>query len=208
MESTAMREPSIRNSKRISQPKKKKLSFRAYQEIHQNEPPTSYLETLMHLFKGNVGTGCFAMAEAMKHGGIIAGPLFTLLIAVICVHVQHLLIKCAENVMDHFNLDQRPDYAETVEMSFTMSKYPKWHRWGPILKKTCNVFICITQLGFCSVYFLFIGTNFKNVLGAYDINIEIHLMVAIVFVPILLTSVIRQLKYIGKKMRLNLGKFY
>jgi hypothetical protein len=29
-------------------------------EAPKEQPPTSYTETLMHLFKGNVGPGCFA----------------------------------------------------------------------------------------------------------------------------------------------------
>lgn len=38
---------------------KKKVSFMGYEEIHENQQPTSYLETLINLFKGNVGTGEF-----------------------------------------------------------------------------------------------------------------------------------------------------
>jgi hypothetical protein len=29
-------------------------------ELTKQPPPTTYAETLMHLFKGNVGPGCFA----------------------------------------------------------------------------------------------------------------------------------------------------
>lgn len=30
------------------------VSFRGYEELHKNHPPTSYAETMMNLFKGNV----------------------------------------------------------------------------------------------------------------------------------------------------------
>lgn len=32
--------------------RKKKMSFMGYEEIHENQPPTSYIETLANLFKG------------------------------------------------------------------------------------------------------------------------------------------------------------
>jgi hypothetical protein len=38
-------------------PSKKKVSFMGYEELHEAQPPTSYIETFANLFKGNVGTG-------------------------------------------------------------------------------------------------------------------------------------------------------
>lgn len=178
--------------------RKKKVSFMFYEEIRENEPPTGYAATLMNLFKGNVGTGCYAMAEAFMNGGIIVGPILTLIIAVICIHTMHLLSKCSSYVKDQQRLAQRPDYAETVEMSFSSSKSEKWQRTAKAMKTICNVFICITQLGFCSVYFLFIAENVKNVLDYYGFEIEIHFMIVIVLVPVWLTALVRKLKYIGK----------
>lgn len=196
MESKASKDKPPTSAEILAKPKK--ASFRAYEEIHQNQPPTSYMATMMNLFKGNVGTGCYAMADAMKNGGIILGPILTLIIALICVHVQHMLIKCSEYIQDRNHLISRPDYAETVEMCFISSKQVKWQRMAPILKKTCNIFICITQLGFCSVYFLFISQNIKNVLDYYNIEIELHLMIAIVLVPVWLSALITKLTYIGE----------
>lgn len=57
-----------------------------------SDHPTSYLETLMHLFKGNVGPGLFAMGDAFKNAGIIAAPIMTLFLGIICVHSQHILV--------------------------------------------------------------------------------------------------------------------
>lgn len=176
----------------------KKTSIRAHEGIHKNHPPTSYFETLMHFFKANVGTGCFALASAMMNGGIIVGPLLLIGIGLICVHVQHILVNCANHVKTLNNLDFRPDYAETLELSFLSSKNEKCRRWGPRMKTFCNIFICVAQLGFCSVYFLFVGRNLQQVLNYYDFNISIHWIVSIVLVPIWLSSLIRKLKYIGK----------
>jgi hypothetical protein len=41
---------------------------REKQELDNPPPKTTYMETLTHLFKGNVGPGCFAMSHAVKNG--------------------------------------------------------------------------------------------------------------------------------------------
>lgn len=47
----------------------------------------------MHLLRGNVGAGIFGMGDAFKNGGIILGPVLTVLIGVISVHCQHVLVR-------------------------------------------------------------------------------------------------------------------
>lgn len=160
--------------------------------------PTSYVETLMHLFKGNVGPGCFAMADGMKNGGIILGPILTLFLGVICVHAQHILLNCSAKMMEQHKLTTRPDYAETVELCFSSSTNERWRKLAPAMKRTCNIFICVTQLGFCCIYFLFIGTNLKQVLDFYGFIIDIHVLVSLVLIPIWLSSLITNLKYLGE----------
>ena len=162
------------------------------------ERPTSYLETLMHLFKGNVGPGCYAMADAVKNGGLLLAPLLTLFLGIICVHAQHILLKCSAKMKHRHRLTTKPDYAETVELCFSSSNNERWRNLAPVMKTTCNVFICITQLGFCCIYFLFVGTNLKQVLDFYGIHININLLVAIVLIPVWLSALITNLKFLGK----------
>lgn len=52
-----------------------------------------YVETLMHLLRGNVGAGVFGMGDAFKNGGIILAPSLTILIGLIAVHCQHVLVS-------------------------------------------------------------------------------------------------------------------
>lgn len=161
-------------------------------------PKTNYLETMMHLFKGNVGTGCYAMADAFKNGGLIFGPLMTMVISLICVHAQHVLLECASAMKDKYKMPIKPDYAETVELCFASSSNERWSKMAKVMKRICNVFICITQLGFCSVYYLFISTNIQAVLGFYGYHYEIELLVCFVTIPLLMTSMIRKLKFLGE----------
>lgn len=160
--------------------------------------PTSYLETFMHLFKGNVGPGCYAMADAVKNGGLLLAPVLTLFLGIICVHAQHILLKCSAKMKHRYQLTNKPDYAETVELCFSSSSSERCRKFAPVMKTTCNVFICITQLGFCCIYFLFVGTNLKQVLDYYGVHIGLHVLVTLVMIPVWLSALITNLKFLGK----------
>lgn len=173
-------------------------------ETDEQEPvPTSYAETMMHLFKGNVGPGCYAMADAVKNGGLVLAPVLILLLGIICVHAQHILLQCSTKMKRRFKLAKKPDYAETVELCFTSSSSGRWRNLAPTMKKTCNIFICVTQFGFCCIYLLFIGTNLKQVLDFYEIYMDIHVLVAFVMIPVWLSSLIATLKYLGETFLFN-----
>lgn len=161
----------------------------------KKQPPISYAETIVHLLKGNIGIGYFAISEAIKNCGLILGPLFIVLIALICVHVQHILISCAEEMQELYQMKDKPDYAQTVEMCFVSNL--RWRKSAGLAKGICNGFICVTQLGFCSVYLLFFGTSLKEVLSYHGYDYSIFVLVAILVIPILITSLITDLKYIG-----------
>lgn len=174
-----------------------------YEKDHK---PTSYLETMMHALKANVGTGCFALGAAFKHGGIILGPILLAVIAIICLHGQQMLVKSADFLREKNNLEVALTYAETVEMSFLNSNSEKWRKWAPAMKKICNVFICLTQFGFCCVYLLFVASNIKEIGDFHGIVWNIHVWITIAVVPIWLSTMIRTLKILGKRnyeLRLN-----
>lgn len=59
------------------------------------EHPTSNLDTMIHLLKGNIGTGILAMPDAFKNAGLYMGFFSTLLIGSICTHCMHMLVRCA-----------------------------------------------------------------------------------------------------------------
>lgn len=47
-------------------------------------------ETMVHLLKGNIGTGIFAMPDAFKNAGLLVGSIGVPIMAVICVHCELL----------------------------------------------------------------------------------------------------------------------
>ncbi|XP_035789375.1 proton-coupled amino acid transporter-like protein pathetic isoform X1 [Anopheles albimanus] len=172
---------------------------------------TSYLETLMHLFKGNIGTGCYAMGDAFRNGGLLLATTLTLFLGFVCVHCQHVLLNCAnlmqqrrERERDELGnghgkalADGQPlDFADTVGCCFQYGPVP-FRRWAATMRHIVNVFICVTQLGFCCIYFVFISSNYKQIGDRYGLELTTHHYMALLLVPIILTSIITQLKFLS-----------
>lgn len=153
-----------------------------------SDHPTNYLETIMHIFKGNVGPGLYAMGQAFYNGGILVSPILTVLLGVTCIHSQHLLLIASKKIKSKLPASNKyPDFAETVELCFEYGPV-RFQRWSRAMRLAVNIFICVTQLGFCTVYFGFISNNLKQIYDFYGIHLDIRLDMLIILVPILLPS--------------------
>ena len=47
---------------------------------------------MIHLLKGNIGTGIFAIPDAFKNAGLAVGSVGIPLMALFCVHCMHILV--------------------------------------------------------------------------------------------------------------------
>lgn len=160
------------------------------------EHPTTYLETMMHLFKGNVGSGMFAMGDAYKNAGMAMAPWLIVILGVICVHSQHLLINASNKLKQRLNLESNPDFAGTVELCFATGP-PSLQKYASLMRKLVNLFLCITQFGFCCVYFVFISTNIKQIMDYYGYELDVHYHMIVILAPILLSCLVRNLKFLA-----------
>jgi amino acid permease len=50
---------------------------------------------MIHLLKGNIGTGILAMPDAFKNAGLVIGTVGTLFMGIICTHCMHMLVRSA-----------------------------------------------------------------------------------------------------------------
>ncbi|XP_005376218.1 PREDICTED: proton-coupled amino acid transporter 1 isoform X1 [Chinchilla lanigera] len=136
----------------------------AYQRLGESNS-TTWFQTLIHLLKGNIGTGLLGLPLAVKNAGILLGPLSLLVIGIAAVHCMGLLVKCARHFCCRLN---KPfvDYGDTVMYGLESSP-SAWLRnhahWG---RRVVDFFLIVTQLGFCCVYFVFLADNFKQVIEA------------------------------------------
>ncbi|XP_041845894.1 proton-coupled amino acid transporter 1 [Melanotaenia boesemani] len=124
---------------------------------------TSFCQTLIHLLKGNIGTGLLGLPLAVKNAGLVVGPVSLLIMGVIAVHCMRLLVTCSHHFCAKMN---RPSmtYGEVMQYGMEnvswLRRHSHWGRW------TVNLFLIITQLGFCCVYFVFLSDNVKQVVEA------------------------------------------
>ncbi|KAM6977877.1 proton-coupled amino acid transporter 1 [Aplochiton taeniatus] len=124
---------------------------------------TSFLQTLIHLLKGNIGTGLLGLPLAVKNAGLVLGPLSLFGMGIIAVHCMSLLVKCSHHLSV---MVDKPflDYGESAEYGMENVSWLRRHsKWG---RRLVNMFLIITQLGFCCVYFVFLSDNIKQVVDA------------------------------------------
>ncbi|XP_055968333.1 proton-coupled amino acid transporter 2-like [Sorex fumeus] len=122
-------------------------------------------QALVHLVKGNVGTGILGLPLAMKNSGVLVGPISLLAMGFVATYCMHILVRCAQHLCRKLN---KPflDYGETVRHSLEASPNAWLRRhahWG---RRTIIFFLVVTQLGFCCVYIVFLADNLKQVVEA------------------------------------------
>ncbi|XP_049867849.1 proton-coupled amino acid transporter-like protein pathetic isoform X1 [Pectinophora gossypiella] len=159
------------------------------------EHPTSNFDTLIHLLKGNIGTGILAMPDAFKNAGLIFGVFGTLLMGAICTHCMHILVECSHELCIR---NQRPalSFSEVVEDA--VASGPVFLRpYAKKMKNVVNVFLVITQLGFCCVYFLFVATNLQDTIPlSHKTHLGVYCYLALLFPAMFVLTMLKNLKYL------------
>ncbi|PAA81798.1 hypothetical protein BOX15_Mlig006917g2 [Macrostomum lignano] len=114
---------------------------------------------LMHLLKATIGTGVLAMPGAVRHAGIVAGPIGVALIAMVSLHCTKLLIRVARRLRAETG-QQRMDYDAVAGLAFEYG--PRKLRFlARASRIMLNSFMLINQLGLVAVYYLFVCENLQ-----------------------------------------------
>ncbi|XP_050442267.1 proton-coupled amino acid transporter-like protein CG1139 isoform X2 [Adelges cooleyi] len=160
----------------------------------QLENPTSNLDTMIHLLKGNIGTGILAMPDAFRNSGWLVGLVCTALLGAICTHCMHMLVRCSHELCIR---TQTPSlsFPDAAEMAFEYGP-SKLQKYSKIANKIVNTFLVLTQLGFCCVYFLFVATNLQEVIAHYFFYMPVHTYLVLLLGPMILLNCVKSLKYL------------
>eukprot|EP00094_Tigriopus_californicus_P011926 TCALIF_11521-PA protein Name:"Similar to Slc36a2 Proton-coupled amino acid transporter 2 (Mus musculus)" AED:0.15 eAED:0.15 QI:15/0.83/1/1/1/1/7/255/406 len=156
----------------------------------------SNFDTIVHMLKGNIGTGILAMPDAIKNSGLTVGNIGLVLMGIICVHCMHMLVKSAQELCRRVKVHSLT-YPNVTRQAFATSQSPKLRRFAKTAKSATNVFLCITQLGFCCVYFVFVSQNLKRVVDHHWQEMDYHFYMALVLIPMLALCSVRNLKYLA-----------
>jgi len=143
----------------------------------------------MHILKGNIGVGILGLPIAIKHAGVLVGPVFLAVIAVISVHCMHLIVL-ASHALCFRNNAESYDYGDVAEQLFLHHYGTKWAYRSRVV---IDGFLVVTQMGFCCTYFLFVAENLKQLFGMFDVRI----WVLIIAIPIAVMVFIRKLSVIS-----------
>ncbi|KAM6379758.1 proton-coupled amino acid transporter 1-like isoform 1-T1 [Pluvialis apricaria] len=136
----------------------------SYQRFGESDGTTWY-QTLIHLLKGNIGTGLLGLPLAVKNAGILLGPVSLVVMGIVAVHCMGILVKCAHHFCHRFQ-KQFLDYGGVVVhgLESIPNAWVRTHAvWG---RHIVGLFLIVTQLGFCCVYFVFLADNLKQVISA------------------------------------------
>lgn len=162
------------------------------------EHPTTNCETLIHVLKGNVGTGLLAMPEAFKNAGLWVGFAGIPLMGIICIHCMHTLLKCSRELCARTGAVAL-SYEETAKVAFSAGP-EKCKRWANVVGYTITTFLIITQMGFCCVYFVFVPQNVKQAVDGMvegGTGISNFAFLCMFVIPMLLICYIPDLKYLA-----------
>lgn len=150
------------------------------------EHPTTNLDTMIHLLKGNIGTGILAMPDAFKNAGLYVGLFGTLLMGVICTHCMHMLVKCSHELCRRLQVPSL-NFAEVCHRSFESGPIGL-RRYSTLVRNLINMFLVITQLGFCCVYFVFVAANLREVIAHYYFDLDTRIYLLLLLIPMVLST--------------------
>lgn len=151
------------NSKRSSNFKYTEFEEKKKKMLQSSEKRTTNLQTMMHIFKANIGTGILAMPNAFMNAGLFLGLAVLPMLCCFCTHSMHILIHANRIVSRRLQCGML-EYQELFPKAMQIG--PKvlrpYAQWSATAVNTC---LLLTQLGFCCVYSLFVAENISQFLS-------------------------------------------
>lgn len=99
------------------------------------------------------------MPDAFRNSGLYVGLFGTLLMGAICTHCMHMLVKCCHELSRRLQVPSL-NFSEVCFASFETGPVGI-RKYSHLARNIINLFLIVTQLGFCCVYFVFVAVNIQ-----------------------------------------------
>lgn len=117
---------------------------------------TSTFGATVHMIKGLLGAGLFAMPLAISHCGTVIGTISTLFITFLCAYGMHLIVKVSK-IMCVRARQPMMSFEETTATTFRSSDVPSLQKMAKGMQIFVNVALIGCYYGICCVYVVIIG---------------------------------------------------
>lgn len=122
---------------------------------------TNYAQSLMHMIKGNLGTGILAMPASFAHTGLVSAIIGLPILCFIATYCVHLLIRSSQH-LETKSKGITFQYASLAKHSFKSG--PMWLRsYSGAMCFLVDATLLIAQIGVCCVYLVFVVDNIAKV---------------------------------------------
>ena len=78
------------------------------------------VQTIMHVMKGNIGTGMLALPRAVSLAGLWTGSIGLIFICLFCIQCMHLIVQTAQRLCVKTGRTNM-SYADVAEFTFSTS---------------------------------------------------------------------------------------
>ncbi|XP_075230425.1 proton-coupled amino acid transporter-like protein acs isoform X2 [Lycorma delicatula] len=164
-------------------------------EHREVKHPTSFWETLIHMWKASLGTGILAMPNAFHNAGWAVGIIGTIVIGFLCAYCIHILINTQYELCKRKKVPSMT-YPSSVEAAF--QEGPNFaKKLAPYARMACNVLLVVYQIGSCCIYVVFVASNIKHVADYYISDVDVRVYMVILLIPLILINWVRNLKYLA-----------
>lgn len=122
---------------------------------------TNYFQSVVHILKGNLGSGILAMPLSFKHLGYASAIIALPLICLISAYCVHILIRSSRRISKRLN-DYELNYSVLARRSFELG--PSWlNGSSELVGLVVDTALLVTQIGVCCVYIIFVVDNVTSV---------------------------------------------
>ncbi|XP_017860799.1 PREDICTED: proton-coupled amino acid transporter-like protein CG1139 [Drosophila arizonae] len=170
------------------------VSYRNPQFLPEMKYQLTDSEAFVNLIKCTLGTGVLALPRAYCNTGWLLGLAGSILISSLLLYAMHVLLNDINLTRKRYKMTML-SYSEAMHLAILNGPY--WIR--PLSKyfaRQVDAFLCIYHFGVDVVYVVFIGKNLKELGDDYLPPIDTRIYIALMTLPLILTFLIRNLKYL------------